>query len=394
LPAACVEAPKVKAPTAAKPNWIVQQLRASSHADMASWLAHAKELRMQVLVTIIRQAGEAKPRLQTHGHRVDAEYFYPASASKTFLAVAALRTLRRLSREKKRALPVSTRFMRCKSPAGRCEVPEIDEDRDPDDDDADEKLSIRREIHKMLAYSDNESYSRLFDLVGHQALHELSYESGFRSLRFRHRMSSRARPRTTRRVIVLPWRGGGFSLPQRRSELRLAATPAGRLDVGRAYRGPDGRVEAAMNFADKNYASLRDLHRLQLALLVPDADSGATLDLSPKERRVVIAAMAGPRRAAARLAGHKPLLPGLLKVVDRSGLRYVNKSGRAYGFHIDNAYVEDEKTGRAFVVTATIYGNPNGVLNDDDYAYEEITRPFMAALGEQLARAVFLAPPR
>src|SRR5690606_41903794 len=73
-------------------------------------------------------------------------------------------------------------------------------------------------------------------------------------------------------------------------------------------------------------------------------------------------------------------------------IRYVNKSGRAYGFHLENAYVEDRESGSAFFVTAVIYANPDGVLNDDDYAYEEMSQPFFTALGTGLARALFTAP--
>ena len=90
------------------------------------------------------------------------------------------------------------------------------------------------------------------------------------------------------------------------------------------------------------------------------------------------------------------MLPGLREVIDVTRLRYTNKAGRAYGFHIDNAYVEDEPSGKGFFVTAAIYANPNGILNDDDYAYNDLSAPFLAAVGEALAKKVFgdIAPPK
>jgi hypothetical protein len=88
---------------------------------------------------------------------------------------------------------------------------------------------------------------------------------------------------------------------------------------------------------------------------------------------------------------HKPLLPGVLEVVDVKRLRYLAKSGRAYGFHLENGYLEDKTTGRGFFVTTAIYANPDGVINDDDYAYKELSQPFMEALGQALARIVFNA---
>ena len=49
--------------------------------------------------------------------------------------------------------------------------------------------------------------------------------------------------------------------------------------------------------------------------------------------------------------GHR-LAGAELEVLAARQVRYVNKSGRAYGFHLENAYVEDRESGRAFFVTA------------------------------------------
>ena len=38
-----------------------------------------------------------------------------------------------------------------------------------------------------------------------------------------------------------------------------------------------------------------------------------------------------------------------------------------------------------------MYTNPDGVMNDDQYAYETLAWPFLAAVAEVVARAV-LAP--
>lgn len=59
-----------------------------------------------------------------------------------------------------------------------------------------------------------------------------------------------------------------------------------------------------------------------------------------------------------------------------------NKSGLAYGFITDNAYVEDAGSGARFFLAAVISVNVNGVYNDNDYAYKEVALPFMKRLGE------------
>ena len=85
----------------------------------------------------------------------------------------------------------------------------------------------------------------------------------------------------------------------------------------------------------------------------------------------------------------KFLLPGLERVLPKERLTIYNKVGQAYGFSVENAYVEDTASGRGFFLAAVVYTNADGVLNDDKYEYAEVALPFLANLGEAVARAVW-----
>ena len=148
-----------------------------------------------------------------------------------------------------------------------------------------------------------------------------------------------------------------------------------------------------MSFARKNYVSLRELQRLNRALLFPELGEGPSLGLSERHRALIVGAMTAKLGSERRVAEHYPLSPGVLDVLPAERVRYVGKSGRAYGFHLDNAYIEDRETGRAFFVTVTVYANPKGVLNTDDYGYDEISRPLLRALGAALGRKLLLEEP-
>ncbi len=63
-------------------------------------------------------------------------------------------------------------------------------------------------------------------------------------------------------------------------------------------------------------------------------------------------------------------------------IRIFNKPGDAYGFMIDADYVADLKNNIEFMVTAVIYCNSDGILNDDKYDYNTIGYPFFRHLGE------------
>ena len=60
--------------------------------------------------------------------------------------------------------------------------------------------------------------------------------------------------------------------------------------------------------------------------------------------------------------------------------------GQAFGFLIANAYVVDKDTGRSFFLTAAVYANPDETINDDNYAYDSISFPALADVGEAFCR--------
>lgn len=391
-PSASVSSAVADAPPA--DSWLVKTLR-EGDPRWNDWLAQAEDLRLQILVTVV-EPGDAP--WKTHEFRADAEYFYPASAIKTLLAIAALKTL---SAKVGGDIELGTRLFRCRDDKSGCEPPTEDErddkDEDKDEDDAaskdgkkkHKKLRVGQEITKLLSYSDNDSYNRLWDIVGHRELNEMMAELGFGSVRFHHKMNAPAeRSRGTLRVRISPNSKKGFEIPKRKSDFEPAPTQASRLPVGKSYRDKGKLFEEPLSFATKNYVSLHELQKVNISLLFTDRPEAARLGLSDAQRKHLIAAMTSQLKNMKHAAEHGPFTPGVVEVLKANRVRYVSKSGRAYGFHLENAYIEDTVTKRGFFVTATVYANPDGVMNDDDYAYEEISKPLLASLGAILTKAL------
>ncbi len=338
---------------------------------------------------------EASGVMTTHRFRADAEYFYPASAIKLPLAIVALETMNARLGFK---VPARTRLVRCRYDRSGCEPPPEDEDheRDKDEDGVyrHKKLRIGSEIRKMLSYSDNDSYNRLWDIVGHRQANEMAIQLGLDAVRFHHRMNAPAdKSVRTQRVTLLPPGKRAIVMKRRNSDYALSPTAAARLRIGKGFNAGGGNiVDEPMDFAMKNYVSLRELQRILISLVRPDHPEALELTLDQKQRELLLAAMTTRLSAKKRAAEHSPLSPGVLDVLPAKRVRYIGKSGRAYGFHLDNAYIEDLETKRAVFVVATVYVNPNGILNDDDYGYDDTSKPLLAALGKALAQAL-AAPP-
>jgi hypothetical protein len=62
----------------------------------------------------------------------------------------------------------------------------------------------------------------------------------------------------------------------------------------------------------------------------------------------------------------------------------LNKVGYAYGYLTDCAYIMDTTNEISFILTATVHVNENRIFNDDNYQYDEVGIPFLAALGRQI----------
>jgi hypothetical protein len=80
----------------------------------------------------------------------------------------------------------------------------------------------------------------------------------------------------------------------------------------------------------------------------------------------------------------KFILYGAEKGALPKNVRIFNKPGDAYGQMIDVAYVVDFKNKIEFFVSAAIYCNRDGILNDDQYDYDTIGLPFMKNIGKTL----------
>jgi hypothetical protein len=376
----------------------------------------SEELRLQLVLARVVEPKDKPPVLQRSTWRADAEYFYPASAIKLCAAVAALEQLGgELSHGQPapegdplsgRRVPVSPEALldaRLRLEPVRAGAPV----RDADPSNADGGgITVRHEVRKLCLVSDNEAFNRLYDLVGQRALNERMWAAGLDSARLRHRLSIRSSPEENRRTpgVRLELEGGdALLLPERFSDLQLDVPRLKGLDIGQAFREDDGGVvEGPVSFREKNRMSLSDLQDLLVKVVRPDVDLGTPgFALSDAQRALLVEAMtqlpresANPRYDPERYPDDyvKFLLPGLRRVIPAERLRVTNKVGLAYGFTVENAYVEDSASGRGFFLAGTLYTNANGVLNDGVYEYDTLALPFWADLGEVLARELLLGP--
>ncbi len=383
-----VRAPDGEATVTPKPE-APDELETLLRADpaLAAVLDDAPQRRVEVLVSIPTEDAQGKPSLRRLGFRVDAEYFYPASAVKLPTAVAVLEKLDEQRDARGRRLVDLSTPLRVTEGEGRARKIT--------------STTLRDDLERALVVSDNDANNRLFELVGRDELAERLTRVGLGSTRIVHRLgdsSSASLPA----FEWLPPNGEPVYIAQRTGFEPPPEAREGEALVGSAHVDESGRrVAGPMDFAGKNRMSLRDLQDSLVMVVRPDLADGPLPRVAPDDRAVLLSILGmlptelrgGPHSARSDEL-NKPLHVALTASLPDDNVRVLGKGGRAFGFAIENSYVIDETTGRSLFVTAVIYANGNGTLNDDRYDYRKVALPFMMRLGETLGRTLLAGPAR
>lgn len=372
-------------------DWLGQRMaKAPKRFDLALDPAKAAEHRVQILVSYVDESKKAKkrPTLERHGFRVDAEYFYPASAVKTCAAVASLTRIAKLE-----GVGLDTPLVF---------HPVLPGERRASDDPtnvASGKITLGHLIRQMSLISSNEAFNRLYEFAGHQHLNESMWAAGLKDTKFIHRLS-RIIPNDwnlkTPRIDLLGKKA--VTIPERTSALDLKVEGPPGILIGDAHvvPGTGDTVAEPMDFSRKNQQSLVDLQNMLVMIVRPDIDLGLPgFGLTPAHRAFLKTAMRewpeeskNPITPRSRYSPFrfKPVLPGILKVHPRARWSVYNKAGKAYGFRVENAYVFDKKIKRGVFITVAVYANPNKVVNDGKYAYDQLADPLIHAIAELAVR--------
>ena len=344
----------------------------------------AEKYRPQIIYTQIDRDENNKPTFTSYAYRLDPdEYFYPASTVKLPAALLALEKLNRLaipglSRDTTMLTGVATDMQ---TPA-------------PEDPTSETGLpTIAHYIRKILLVSDNDAFNRLYEFVGQKELNESLRHKGYEHSRIFHRLEVTRDFESNRMTNPITFADGDSVVYEQDAQVSDANYEADApILYGRAERVNGELLERPKNFARNNELALQDLHDMVQALIFPDDVSQAhQFNLSDGDYEFMYRNMSAyPGESGIDAYTDSEMYPqGYVKSLMVGGsagaipdnIRIFNKSGEAYGFKTDCAYIVDYENGVEFLLAATLYTNDNETFNDDNYEYEEIALPFFRDLG-------------
>lgn len=375
-------------PTEIATNELEPLLRTDS--EIAALIDEGSRRRLQVLAAYPTKTKDGRVTLRRSGLRLDAEYFYPASSVKLFAAYAAIEKLDEMSEDA--PVPLTTAVpIRYDVGEGRARSVVT--------------VPLKKDLDAALIISDNDSYDRLFEFVGKEELSDRLTNLGLKRTVLVQHLGKAAKSRATFEplieLLVPPHPPISVS---HRLGIEMPTAPLAAVKLGKAYVDDRGRkVEGPMDFSKKNATTLGDLQDMLVAIARPELyDRLPPGKLrSPKARQEVLETLGRlPSEYEGTWRGHanakdaflKPLNVGLGAAFPEEKVKVYGKSGRAYGFSVENVYIKSQRTGRGFFLACALYANDNDTLNDDGYEYISVGTPFLARMGVILARKVFREP--
>lgn len=342
------------------------------------------EMNIQIIYSQIDRDEKQQPIITHHTFNLNQDkYFYPASTVKLPTAILALQKLNEL---KVNHLDRNSTMITQASYSGQTPVfndPMI----------ANGRPSISNYIKKILLVSDNDAFNRLYEFLGQEYINTEMHKRGFSKTEIRHRLERSLTEDENRHTNPINfYDNSGKKIYGQ--EMKFYTGPyAGRKDyIGKSYMKGDAKVDGPMDFSKKNRLVLVDLHQIIQSVIFPESmPVSQRFNLSKEDLQFLrnYMSMLPPQSDIGAYKTNdywnaycKFLLWGSEKNIQPSTIKIYNKVGDAYGFLIDAAYIIDTEKKIEFMLSAVIYCNSDGVLNDSKYDYDTIGLPFMKHLGE------------
>jgi hypothetical protein len=159
-----------------------------------------------------------------------------------------------------------------------------------------------------------------------------------------------------------------------------------KILIGRGHwNRNDSLIKEPMDFTTHNNLPLEDLQKMLQSVLFPKSVSKTQrFHLTDDDYRLLYHYMSAyPSESKFPNYDTSEYFDSYTKFFYKTGkqkipehIRIFNKTGWSYGFLTDASYVVDFKNKVEFMLSAVIYVNADGILNDNKYEYESIGYPF------------------
>ncbi len=354
-------------------------LQSDQDTILQKLILHPDKYRIQIIYTQIDRDASNRPRFKNYYFHEGKEfYFYPASTVKLPLALLSLEKLNRLY------LPGVDKFARMEFDSSYSGQKELTHDSSSETG----FPSIAQFIRKAFLISDNDAYNRMYEFVGQREINRRLHSMGFINTRIVRQFMplTEQENRHTNQIQFLDSSGKLIYLqPAAYNKDSFQFSPV--VKIGKAYLDAhDSLIQEPMDFTRHNRIPLEDLQEiLQTALFPLSVPESKRFKLKPADYLFLYRYLSQyPSETPYPKYDTAVFFDSYVKFFFQKGgrqipgnIRVFNKVGWAYGFLTDISYIVDFKNQIEFMLSATVYANEDGILNDNTYDYDSIALPFL-----------------
>ncbi len=345
-----------------------------------------KKYKLQIIYTQINRAKNGAPNFKNYTYQLDsANYFYCASLVKLPCSILALEKLNELRIDKNTTMFTDS--------ANSCQ-----HSVKKDTSSSNGYPSIAQYIKRMLLVSDNASYGRVYEFLGVDYLHNRLFNLGYKNMRIVHRFDGGCKElehTTTNPVSFFDSDMKLIYQQKQQSTIKKYTNPLGTIKIGNSHMVDNKkRVKKAKDFTNMNYISLQNIHSVLQRLVFNEyLPKNQQYNLSKSDQDFLLKHLTMYPRESTYPSYNKTYFDSYKKYfiygdsnksITNEDLKITNIVGKSYGFMIDCAYIQNKKENVEFILSAVIYANKDGIVNDGKYEYDSIASPFLAELGRQI----------
>jgi hypothetical protein len=346
-------------------------------------LASPNTYRFQLVYTTIDRDKNGVPHFTNYTLHADAEnYFNPASMVKMPLAFLAMEKLYELNQpgvNKFTTMQFDSNYQR--------QVPMT-----ADSSAQNKKPSIAHFIKRAFLISENDPYNRLYQFVGQGPTNQKLIAKGYTSTKITRQFMgyTEDQNRHTNGINFVDEKGLPILklAPQYNKDSFQFGAP---ILIGDAHwNSKDEVVKAPFDFTRHNNISLVDMQKMLQSVLFPaSVPKQNRFNMTEADRLFLLQYLSQyPSETNYPKYDSTHFYDSYVKFFFQDSthampkhIRVFNKVGWAYGFLTDVSYVLDTKNNIDYMLSATVYVNSDGVVNDSKYDEETVGFPFLNQIG-------------
>jgi hypothetical protein len=346
-------------------------------------LANPKTYRYQLVYTKIDRDQNGTPHFTNYTLHADPEnYFNPASMVKMPLAFLAMEKLYELN------LPGVNKYTTMQFDSNYQRQVAMYADSSAEN----KKPSIAHFIKRAFLISENDPYNRLYQFVGQGPTNQKLIAKGYTSTKITRQFMGYTEDQNRHTNGIQFMDENGLPIlklaPQYNKDSFQFGAP---ILIGDAHwNSKDEVVNAPFDFTRHNNISLVDMQKMLQSVIFPaSVPKQNRFNMTEADRLFLMQYLSQyPSETNYPKYDSAHFYDSYVKFFFQDSthampkhIRVFNKVGWAYGFLTDVSYVLDTKNNIDYMLSATVYVNSDGVVNDSKYDEETVGFPFLNKIG-------------